>query len=34
MDVLTGEYDVERDEALQDVKAFLDQMRQVGILEG
>lgn len=34
VDVLTGEYDVERDEALQDVKAFLAQMRQVGILEG
>lgn len=34
VNVLTAEYEVDRDEALQDAKAFLDQMRQVGILEG
>ena len=34
VDVLTAEYEVGRDEALRDVGAFLDQMRQVGILEG
>lgn len=34
VDVLTAEYEVDRDEALRDVGAFLGQMRQVGILEG
>lgn len=34
VNVLTAEYEVDRDEALRDVKAFLAQMRRVGILEG
>lgn len=33
VDALLGEYDVDRDVAEADVKAFLDQMRQVGILQ-